>query len=496
MTAVTVDEERGTLTSSTQQFSLKSQVDSQGREREYVEGFVATTHLDKGNDRYTEDALRMMAKDITQENDTVDAVFRDMDESQIGNVDHDNNPAMPTGDTRIVPAFKIVDAEIRDTEDGETGLWIKGMLNSDGMPSDTVSAVKNSIKDGFLNAFSIEFIPEKVRQVRENDTVVRVIEAAKAKGAALTGRPMNPEAQMTDADLKSMADEYVDEVKVDYTVQTPDYEATSEGKWEGPAKSDFPDDYDVMSIFLVRNDDSDDFSDQKLPVVDWRNDEATLVLEALRSAHELAEQVEGISDEEASRAKSKAASLAQDEFDVELGQDSKNDVSTMTDDEEVPEEEPEEKVSEGESEGKTDEELSGDEGESENEEYKSFSEDVEELKSTVQEVKEVNEDLREENDSLKSELEDLKQLQEIKSEVDEVKSLLEDVELEDGPRARQEQKDERFEDEESKADWKKAADRLGEDYLKMEGKSKSNFEAFAENHGIDTEEVKNYVNRD
>jgi len=195
--------------------------------------------------------------------------------------------------------------------------------------------------------------------------------------------------------------------------------------------------------------------------------------------------------------------LAEDEFDVMLGDEAdsehmeKNDV-TMTD-EEVSEEEVEEEAqdvkSEAEPEAESEEEVEESDVDQEESEEKSFSEDIDEIKETVSEVKSVNEELREENEELKSELEDLRQLQEIKSEVDDVKSMLEDVDLEDGPRAQTEQKD-RFEDQESKADWKKAADRVGADYLKGRGSMKSNLEAFAENHGIDTQEVKNYVNTD
>lgn len=528
-TQISADETRGTLTASTNQVTLKSNVDGNGAERDYIEGFLATTHLDKGNDIFTEEALKMMAKDITQAQETVDAVFNDVDtealkEATTGNLDHNNNPAAPFGDTRIVPAFKVVDAQVRDVpgDTDEKGLWIKAVLNSDGMLPATVSAIKNSIRDGFLDAFSIEFIPEKVKQVRRDKRVVRIIEAAKAKGAALTGRPMNPAAQLTDSLLKSMAVEYEDELKQDYSIQTPEYSATSTASWEKPAESDFPEDYNTPSIFIVRNTESDNFSDQALPVVDWRNGEATLVLEALRSAHRLAPQVEGLSDEEVSRARSTIENLAEEEFDVELGEEGsqKND-SAMTEDdveEEVVEEtksesEPEEGGEEDvvedepvqEEDGASvedaepeDEEEEGGEPEPEEGEDASLKSDVEELKSSMQELASTNESLREENEDLKAELEDLRQLQEIKSEVDEVKKVLEDVELEDGPRVRQDTKRFDQEEAESKARWKKTLDRMDnpEAFLEGRGNSKSHIEAFAENHGIDTEEVKNYVNRD
>ena len=490
-TQLSADEENGTLTASTGNFALKSGVDETGAERQYVEGFLATTHVDKGNDEFTEEALKQMADDINGED--IDAVFNDVDtealrEATIGNFDHANNPASPFGDTRIVPAFKIQEAKIRDTPDDETGLWIKAVLNTGGMLDETVSAVKNSIKDDYLNAFSIEFIPQKVRKLKRGDRVIRVIEKAAAKGAALTGRPMNPAASMTDAMLKSMATEYEElEVKQDYTIQTPDYTATSEASWSKPAMEDFPDDYDVMSIFLARNSESDDFSEQALPVVDYRNDEATLVLEALRSAHNLAPQVDGLSSDEVASARAKAEMLAEDEFDVMLERegdsghmdDEKNDITTMTEDEQP---EPEEEGGEPESEG--------------DEEVKSLSEDIKELKSEFEDVKEANKELRTENEDLKSELEDLKTLESVKNDLEEVKGLVEDIELEDGPRVEQDQK--RDTDSDEKPRWQKTIDGMKNPskFLEGEGKSRSMLDSFVEGKTVSKEEVKNYVNKD
>lgn len=388
-TQLSADKEKGTITASTQNFELKSGVTESGEERDYVQGFLATTHTDKVNDRFTEEALKQMADDINKDNTKeVDAVFNDVDtealrEATTGNLDHNNNPAAPFGDTRTVPAFKVEKAEVRDTADGEKGLWIKAMLNTGGMLADTVSAVKNSIKDGFLNAFSVEFVPETVKQVRESGKVVRIIEAAKAKGAALTGRPTNSGAKMTGADLKSMAAEY----KIE-------------------------DEKDTMS----------------------------------------------------------------DEEDIE--------------DSEV---EPEEDV-QSESE-EAEESENTEQPEQQEDETKSLTDDVQELKSTVQEVKDRNEQLEERNEELKSELEDLKTLQDIKSEVDEVKNILEDVELENGPRTETEQKRFDEEEQETKSAWKQNLDSMDEPqkWLEGQGKSKSRYEAFAENHEIDVQEVKNYV---
>lgn len=238
-TQLSADQDKGTLTASTNNFTLKSGVDSTGQEREFVEGFLATTHIDKGNDEFTDEALKQMADDIN--GDDVSAVFNDVDtealrEATVGNLDHNNNPASPFGDTRTVPAFKIQKADVRNTGDGEKGLWIKAVLNTGGMLDETVSAVKNSIKNDFLNAFSIEFIPQKVKKVTRGERVVRIIEKAAAKGAALTGRPMNPAATMTDAMLKSMADEY--EEKNDIRPMTEEQDTPDEGEGDEPETSE------------------------------------------------------------------------------------------------------------------------------------------------------------------------------------------------------------------------------------------------------------------
>jgi len=463
-TAIQADEDRGTFTASTDKFSLKSGVDSQGREREFIEGFLATTHIDKGNDEFTVDALKSMAEDINTDSESIDAVFNEIDEdaieeANIGNVEHMNNPAFPFADTRTVPAFKTTKAEVREMQDGEKGLWVKGILNSDGLPGDTISAIKNSIKDGFLKAFSVEFKAKKVRRVQKKNRVVRIIEDAIAKGAALTGRPMNPAATMTDAMLKSMATEY----KVEYAYEVGDNVSWNETS--GTIRDRTKD-----SCFNERID--GDFEvcgteDDPVYLIEVDNDEETMV------AHK------------------QSLFTGESEGDSQHTENESKNNTTMTDGEK-PEEEPEASEPEGKDvEGKS-------EGEDKNTGESGLKKQVAEIKSDMKQLKDTNESLREENEELKSELEDLKTVQEIKSELNEVKSLFEDVDLEDGARVpKQETKNRDLGgDEDSKAEWKSAIDRLPEGYLETEGKSMQKMEAFAKNHGINTQEVKNYVNRD
>jgi len=164
------DEENGVLavqTSKGDGIELKAVQDENGETRDMIEGYVATTHLDQTNDMFTSEALENMAAQIREDADaTVDAVFPEMDgmeESQIGNINHNNNPAaeriMGVGDTRTVPVFKTVHAETRVMTDGETGLYIRGEMLP--LPDDLEDAVKGQIRQGGLHSFSVEFTKMK-----------------------------------------------------------------------------------------------------------------------------------------------------------------------------------------------------------------------------------------------------------------------------------------------------------------------------------------------
>lgn len=208
--AEVIDEDQGILRKQTKGISLKTEATENGV-KDIVTGYLATTHIDKGNDQYTKQALEKMASQIRQDADsTINVLYPDVKESQVGNVGHNNNRAaeekLGFGDTRIVPAFKITEAQVVALPDGEHhALDVKGVLNSEGYPDDVEAAIKNSLKNGLLHSFSIEYIPREVEFVPENGEVIRRIHDAKANGAALTGRPMNKEASVTTRQLKSMA---------------------------------------------------------------------------------------------------------------------------------------------------------------------------------------------------------------------------------------------------------------------------------------------------
>jgi len=191
----------------------------EGEMRNVIEGYAATTHVDKTKDQFTEQALRNMAEKMRDAEDlTIDAVFPEidgMDESQIGNINHNNNPAaerlIGAGDTRIVPIFKTVHAEVRTMPDDEKALFIRGEMLP--LPDNVEDAVKGQIKQGALHSFSIEFTPIDVEFDVVNGEPVRRLLNAQPDGTAMTGRPMNDNAEVTDAQLKNILAEEIEETQ-------------------------------------------------------------------------------------------------------------------------------------------------------------------------------------------------------------------------------------------------------------------------------------------
>jgi len=233
-------------------FELKSEVNEAGQEVDVIKGFLATTMVDSQNDQFTKAALEDMASQINEDaGKTIDTVFPGADkveESQMGNREHENHPAFPFSDTRVVPSFKLTKADVRELPDSigkGYGLHVTGELNSDGLPADNVSAIKNSLRNGYLHSFSIEFMAQKVRDVVKGGKVVRVIEQALQKGAALTARPVNKTAKLTDAMIKSEMVEYIDETNTtggtmpeQETQETKNDEVQTEEEVENPQEEE------------------------------------------------------------------------------------------------------------------------------------------------------------------------------------------------------------------------------------------------------------------
>ena len=156
-----------------------STTELKGEKQAYVTGYISVPDVDLFNDLVTIKALKSMLQQIEKSTITIDyehEVFRD--------------------DNSILPVAKIVEARVDDK-----GLWIKAILNKN---SPKYKSLWGSIKDGFINAFSIAFQPLKTVKKSIGGTDVRLIEELKLLNVAFTGAPVNEGARMTGFGMKSV----------------------------------------------------------------------------------------------------------------------------------------------------------------------------------------------------------------------------------------------------------------------------------------------------
>jgi len=163
-------------------------ISEKGEKQAYVTGYISVPEIDLYNELVTPQALKSMLQQIKSQVITLDyehEAFRD--------------------DNTILPAGKIVEAKVDDR-----GLWVKCMLNKH---SPKFKALWGSIKDGFVNAFSIAFKPLKTVEKAIGDVTVRIIDDLKLLNVALTGCPVNEGAKMTGHSMKSVMLKAIDDTK-------------------------------------------------------------------------------------------------------------------------------------------------------------------------------------------------------------------------------------------------------------------------------------------
>ncbi|MHA1481862.1 MAG: HK97 family phage prohead protease [Candidatus Heimdallarchaeaceae archaeon] len=156
-----------------------SSVGLKGDKQSYVTGYISVPEIDLYNDLITPAAMKSMLKQISEKTITLDyehEAFRD--------------------DNTILPVGKIVEAKVDDR-----GLWVKAQLNSH---SPKYKALWGSIKDGFLDSFSIAFKPLRTVEKSIGDTTVRLIDDLELLNVALTATPVNEGAKMTGHTMKSI----------------------------------------------------------------------------------------------------------------------------------------------------------------------------------------------------------------------------------------------------------------------------------------------------
>lgn len=146
----------------------------------YVETFVSTPDLDFGNDIISEQA----------QDEIVEQMLASPSANKVS-LFHKREGEAPIG--------RVVDARVVQHE-GKTKSWAKIMLNRD---HPQFKSVVNMIKNGFIDASSIEYQAKSWVHKLIGNTMVRVVDGINMLGFALTGRPMNPNARIQNFYVKS-----------------------------------------------------------------------------------------------------------------------------------------------------------------------------------------------------------------------------------------------------------------------------------------------------
>jgi len=153
----------------------------------FVEGYISTSDLDLVNDIVTKSCLMDMAEQMKSrviKFDVEHESFRGK-----SNLEREINKT-------IIPAAKIDDFLI-----DKKGLKVRALLNRH---SNRFDEVKGSIEDGFLDAFSIAYVPIKSTNVTKQGKQVRMLDKINLLNVAFTGNPVNTEAKMVNVFMKSL----------------------------------------------------------------------------------------------------------------------------------------------------------------------------------------------------------------------------------------------------------------------------------------------------
>ncbi|MBE8539431.1 HK97 family phage prohead protease [Geoglobus acetivorans] len=188
---------------------VKSLQVSDSEKNVYVEGYASAAVKDLDDEIITEEALKTAAEELKQE--PYNKVF----------VNHKYDD---------IPIGKIVDAAVK-TVDGVRKLWIKVVLNKAHPMFETVY---RSLKDGFLDAFSIGF--------KALERAGNKIKRLKILEVSLVGIPANPEA-VVDTVYEKMFRPCEDDILVKGVVPGHPwkYGKDSQNSWKKPSLSDFTD---------------------------------------------------------------------------------------------------------------------------------------------------------------------------------------------------------------------------------------------------------------
>lgn len=163
----------------TETFSF-NELEVKGVKEYFISGYISTKSIDKFNDLITDECLEDMTNQINNNSIKIDYEHETI---------HSNNLS-------INPIARIVEAKKDDK-----GVWVKAVMN----PSNNkFNEVWSSIKQGFLDSFSIAFKPIEAVTRYISGKAIRVLNKLKLINVGITGTPVNDDCKLDNVIVKAL----------------------------------------------------------------------------------------------------------------------------------------------------------------------------------------------------------------------------------------------------------------------------------------------------
>ena len=190
-------------------------IENKSEKEYYVEGIISTGDKDLYNDIVSDSCLDDMVSQLKTKNIKIDydhEAFRD--------------------DNTILPAGMVVDSKRVNK-----GVWVRTKLNPS---SPKFKALWNSVKNGFVDAFSITYkVADKVNKM-VGGVATRILNKVDLVNVALTGNPVNPACKIMDVFTKSLNDITLEEKNKMTEEETPAEAPVEEKVEETPTEEAAP----------------------------------------------------------------------------------------------------------------------------------------------------------------------------------------------------------------------------------------------------------------
>jgi len=215
-------------------------IEIKGEKQYFVEGYISTYDKDKYDDIVTKQGMM----DVHDQADTLKADL----EHEAYKPDGNGYSQVGSRDA-LIPVAKVVEKRMDDL-----GVWVRAKLNPH---IDGFKKLWGSIKDGFIDAFSIAFLEPPAGDYEIRGDGARLLNKINLLNVALTGNPVNENCKITRVVAKSRdktfeeENKMTDEEKVEkpteaekpeavQTEEAPAEETPSSETAEAPAKEEAP----------------------------------------------------------------------------------------------------------------------------------------------------------------------------------------------------------------------------------------------------------------